>query len=332
MRVSRASGLVVGDWPARPEVTALLEGAGAVLAWDVLADDPVPAARIDDPARAAEWLWEIYGSAAEEILGGGTEVDVPAAGDWRVRAACRTVAQLDWAHAWWPASTTAGVPALDPVVRQAERAVAVSTVEHLLDDQDAVSRALAEVVSFDTPDAELSERVAALAEDHGVVLSPVVPGRAAYALAAGAGSSAGTTVLTGSSIVDWTLVPAGVVDAAAAAEWSVVRRQGATVLEVAVAPGPAPGPRLAARFDEIDVALDEIDGLGRLTGSAPVPATVLLLPPDRRVVTVYAPDFAAPTEVTAPAPGAEASRAAIIAYARSRVGASTATVTERTAR
>ena len=89
------------------------------------------------------------------------------------------------------------------------------------------------------------------------------------------------------------------------------------------------GPRLAARFDEIDVALDEIDGLGRITGSAPVPATVLLLPPDRRVVTVYAPDFAAPAE---PEPGAEARRAAILAYARSRVGAAEATITERTAR
>jgi hypothetical protein len=330
MRVARSAGLVVGDWPVRPEVTAVLEGAGAVLAWDVLAGDAVPAARVDDPVRAAEWLWEIYGSAADGILGEASEVDVPAGGDWRVRDACRTVAQLDWARAWWPASATTGVPALDPVVLRAERAVAVSTVEHLLDDQDAVTRALAMVTSFDTPDPELSDRIAALAEDYGVVLSPPVAARTAYALAAGGpGSSSGTTVLTGSSTVDWTLVPAGVVDAAAPVEWSVVRRQGTTVLEVAVEPGPAPGPRLAARFDEIDVALDEIDGLGRITGSAPVPATVLLLPPDRRVVTVYAPDFAAPAE---PEPGAEARRAAILAYARSRVGAAEATITERTAR
>ncbi|TDV57827.1 hypothetical protein [Actinophytocola oryzae] len=334
MRVTRSPGLVVGDWPAGPETVAVLEAAGAVLAWDVLADDAVPAARVDDPERAAEWLWEVYGDAADGILGGAAEVDVPPAGDWRVRDACRVVAQLDWARAWWPASATAGVPALDPVVLEAERAVAVSTVEHLLDDRDAVTRALASVVSADHADPELSalaERVGALAEDYGVVLARAeARDRSAFALAAGGTAGrGGTTVFTGSSTVDWTLLPAGVVDAAAPAEWAVVRRQGVTLLEVSVSPGPAPGARLAARFGEVDVALDEVDGLGRITGSTRVPATVLLLPADRRVVTVYAPDFAVPVE---PAPGAEARRAAVIAYARARVGSPGATLTERTAR
>jgi hypothetical protein len=334
MRVSRSAGggsVVVGDWPEQPEVVALLEGAGAVLAWDVLAGDAVPAARVDDPERAAEWLWEIYGDAADGILGGAEEVDVTAAGDRRVRDACRTVAQLNWARAWWPASASAGVPALDPVVLHAELAVATSTVEHLLDDPDAVARALDSVVSSGMPtDPELAERVGALAEDYGVALSPAaVPERSAFALAAGGAGSTGTTVLAGSSTVDWTLVPTGVVDAAAPAEWAVVRRQGTTVLEVSVAPGPRPGPRLAARFAEVDVALDAVDGLGRLTGSAPVPPTVLLLPPDRRAVTVYAPGFAEPAT---PDPGAEARRAAIIAYARARTGSPEATLTERTAR
>ena len=49
-----------------------------MLAWDVLAGDAVPAARIHDPARAAEWLWEVYGSAAEDILGGVLDVTVAA--------------------------------------------------------------------------------------------------------------------------------------------------------------------------------------------------------------------------------------------------------------
>jgi hypothetical protein len=334
MRVSRSAGgvvIVVGDWPEQPEVVALLEGAGAVLAWDVLAGAAVPAARVDEPERAADWLWEIYGDAADGILGGAEEVDEAPAGDGRVRDACRTVAQLNWAQVWWPASATAGVPALDPVVLHAERAIALSTVEHLLDDQDAVARAMDSVVSLDTAaHPELAERVRALAEDYGVVLAPAAaPVRSAYALAAGGAGSAGTTVLTGSSTVDWTLVPTGVVDAAAPAEWAVVRRQGTTVLEVSVAPGPRLGPRLAARFAEVDVTLDAVDGMGRLTGSAPVPPTVLLLPPDRRAVTVYAPGFAEPTT---PDPGAEARRAAIIAYARSRAGSPAATLTERTAR
>jgi hypothetical protein len=327
--VSTSDGLVVGDWPAWPEVTAMLEASGAVLAWDVLADDTVPAARIHDPARAAEWLWEVYGAAAEDILGGVRDVTVPEDGDWSVRDACRTVAQLDWALAWWPASATAGVPALDPVVLRAERALSLSTVEHLLDDQGAVERALGSVTLPAEPD--LAGRVAALAEDYGIDLSPApARGRSGFALAAGGGhGGTGTTVLTGTSTVDWTLVPAGSVDAAAPAEWAVVRRDGATVLDVSVAPGPRPEGPLSARFGEVDVTLDGVDGLGRVAGSAPVPASVLLLPPDRRAVIVYAPGFAEPV---APEPGADARRAAVIAYARSRVGSPSATLTERTAR
>ncbi|MEU4762140.1 hypothetical protein AB0H12_02720 [Actinosynnema sp. NPDC023794] len=332
MRVTRESDLVVGDWPTSPEVVALLEGSGASLAWDVLADAAVPAARVHDPERASEWLWEVYGDAAEAILGGAAEVEVPGDGDWRVRDACRRVAQLNWARAWWPASVTAGVPALDPAVLHAERAVAVSTVEHLLDDPDAVGRALAPVVPLDVSDpalAALAERVAELAEDYGVELRPAeVPSRAGFALAAGGVDGGGVTALSGSSAVDWALVPHGVVDAAAPARWAVVRRQGSTVLEVSVVPGPTPGPRLAARFGEVEVTL-EVDATGWLTGSAPVSAAVLLLPPDRRALTVYAPDFAEPT---APDPDAGPRRAAIISYARSRIGSPTSTVTERTAR
>ncbi|HYQ69241.1 hypothetical protein [Actinophytocola sp.] len=328
MRVSTSDGLVVGDWPAWPEVTAVLEAAGVVLAWDVLAGDAVPAARVHDPARAAGWLWEIYGSAAGDILAGARDVTVPAAGDWSVRDACRTVAQLDWAQAWWPASVAAEVPALDPVVLRAEHVLALSGVEHLLDDPGAVERALGSVALPTDPD--LAGRLSALAADHGIDLSPApTPARAGFALAAGADTRGGTTVLTGTSTVDWTLVPAGAVDAAAPAEWAVVRREGATVLDVSVVPGPRPGGPLAARFGDVEVTLGEADGLGRVTGSAPVPASVLTLPPDRRVVVVYAPGFAVPA---APAPGAAARQAAVIAYARFRVGSPSATLTERTAR
>ncbi|MEV8437611.1 hypothetical protein AB0425_09595 [Actinosynnema sp. NPDC051121] len=335
MRVARGSEVVVGEWPASPEVVALVECSGALLAWDVLADDPVPAARVHDPVRASEWLWEVYGEAADAVLGGASEVEVPGPGDWRVRDACRRVAQLNWARAWWPASVTAGVPALDPVVLRAELAVAVSAVEHLLDDPDAVERALAAAVALDVPTADpevdaVAGRLVALAEDYGVELAPAeLPSRAGFALAAGGSGATATTALSGSSTVDWSWTPHGAVDAAAPADWAVVRRQGRTVLEVSVVPGPTPGVRLAARFGDVEVALDGVDEAGRLTGSAPVSAAVLLLPPERRVLTVYAPDFAEPV---APDPDAGARRAAIIAYARSRVGSPTATVTERTAR
>ncbi|MDU0288594.1 hypothetical protein [Saccharothrix longispora] len=326
MRVTRGRTLVVGDWPELPERTALVEAAGAVLAWDVLVDGP-PAARVDDPERAADWLWEVYGDAAADVLGGADEVDVPVGGDLPVRDACRVLAQLTWARAWWPASAAAGVPALDPVLLAAERAVATSAAEHLLDDPDATARAVAEVVG-DVPDPGLALRVAELAEDCGVVRDPA-PTRSSHALAAGVtGPRAGVTVLSGLFPVDWALVPQGAVDAAAPVEWAVVRRQGGTFLDVTVVAGPG-RTRLAARFAGVDVPLDSTDDLGRVTGSAPVPASLLLLPADRRVPAVYAPGFAEPAP---PAPDAEERRAAILAYARSRAGSPTATLTERAAR
>ncbi|GAB2977804.1 hypothetical protein [Saccharothrix stipae] len=340
MRVARGTDIVVGDWPTSPEVAALLECSGALLAWDVLADDALPAARVHDPERASEWLWEVYGEAADGILGGAAEVEVPGPGDGRVRDACRRAAQLNWAEAWWPASVTAGVPPLDPVLLHAELVVALSTVEHLLDDPDGVERALRSAVSLDVPTSDpdvgaLAEQVIALAEDYGVALAPAeVPSRAGFALAAGGVGPGGTTALTGTSTVDWTLVPHGAVDAAAPARWAVVRRRGSTVLEVSVVPGPRPGARLAARFDLVEVALDGVDEAGWITGSTPVSAAVLLLPPQRRVLTVYAPDFADPAALdpTAPDPGAEPRRAAIISYARSRTTSPAATLTERRAR
>jgi hypothetical protein len=195
---------------------------------------------------------------------------------------------------------------------------------------------LASVVSLAVPTSDpeldaLAGRVAALAEDYGVELRPVeAPTRSGFALAAGGGDTAGgVTALSGASTVDWALVPHGVADAAAPARWAVVRREGRTVLEVSVVPGPTPGPRLAARFGDVEVALDGVDAAGWLIGSSPVSAAVLLLPPDRRVLTVHAPGFAEPA---APDPDAGPRRAAIISYARSRIGSPTATTTERTAR
>lgn len=326
MRIHRdGPEILAGQWPPRPERTALVEARGAMLTWDVLAGDAVPAARIDDRDRAAEWLWEIYGAdAATGILGDATEVAVPADGDWRIRDACRIVAQLGWIEAWWPASTT--VPAVSQALLRAERAVTVGDIEHLLDDDEAVERALA---AAGLTASTMDERLAALAEDYGIVLrEAAVASQAEFALAAGGRAwSPGVTVLSGTSIVDWALVPSGVVDAAADAEWAVVRSEGTTYVEVAVTLVPGSQPRLAARFGEVDVQLEHTDDYGRLTGRAPVPATVLLQPA-RRVLTVYAPDFARPAESDQDGP---ARQAAIIAYARSRPDSPSATYTERMA-
>jgi hypothetical protein len=331
MRIERnGTEILVGDWPPHPEQTALLETRGALLAWDVLSDNAVPAARVHNEAQAADWLWEIYGTAAAEILGGAAEVTVTVDGDSHLRETRRVLAQLGWVEAWWPASQTAGVPAVDQDLLLAERAVATSEVEHLLDDEDATERALSAAAPVDAFAARLEE----LAEDYGVVLREAfASSQVDFALAAGGDRpggdrSVGVTVLSGRHPVDWALVPSGVVDAAADAEWAVVRSQGSTYLEVAVPLVTRAQPNLAARFGQVDVQLDQADGFGRLTGRAPVPPTVLLLPPAQRVLTVYAPDFARPGQTADDSP---ARREAIIAYARSRAGLAAATVTDRLA-
>ncbi|AXB44466.1 hypothetical protein [Amycolatopsis albispora] len=188
MRVSRAGDLVVGEWPRRPESAARLVVSGAVLAWDVLADSPIPAARVHDPELASEWLWEIYGRATKDILAGATEVTVPVGGDWRVRVACRAVAQLNWAETWWPA----GVPALHLATLRAERAIQLSIVEHLLDESGAVIRALAALTPGVHP--ELLDRLVVLAENYGVTLPAGI---------VRAPAAAGPRP----SIVDWTRLP-----------------------------------------------------------------------------------------------------------------------------
>jgi hypothetical protein len=301
-----------------PEQTALLEARGATLCWDVLTDGP-PVVEVHDDRAAADWLWELDDDAT----------------------ALRTVAYLGWARAWWPASAVAGVPPLDPALLAAELAVATAAVDHLLDDADAVERAVAAAADAvhplaalaDDPDlgaraTELAARLADLADDHGIALptalpEPVtpVPSRSGFALAAGGTVGEDVVVLRGSSPVDWALVPQGAVDAAADATWAVVRRGGESVLEVSV---PGTGVPLLARFGPLDVALDE-----RGEGAVPVPATVLFLPAAQRMLTVYSPGFAVPD---APEdPDAPARRAAIVAMAKARRTAPDATLTERAA-
>jgi hypothetical protein len=297
-----------------PEQTALLEARGATLYWDVLTDGP-PVVEVHDDQAAADWLWELDDDAT------------PA----------RTLAYLVWARAWWPASAVAGVPPLDPALLAAELAVATAAVDHLLDDEEAVERAVAAAAGAVHPLAtltadpdlgdratELAARLADLADDHGITLPdpvPPAPSRSGFALAAGGAAGQDVVVLRGSSAVDWALVPQGAVDAAADATWAVVRRGGESVLEVSV---PGTGVPLRARFGPLDVALDE-----QGAGAVPVSASVLLLPAAQRVLTVYAPGFATPD---APGdPDAPARRAAIVAMARARLTAPDATLTERAA-
>ncbi|MFB9908503.1 hypothetical protein [Allokutzneria oryzae] len=321
--------ILVGVAPEHPEQTALLEARGALLHWDVLSDAVVPAARIYDAARAADWLWEIYGlDTATAILDGAHTVEA-SPGESPVRDAARTVAHLTWAEAWWPASAIAEVPPLDDHVLRAEKAVATGAIDHLLDDEEATERALTAAVRVD----EFADQLAELADNYGITLSDKVsstPSREDFALAASGGIEAdGVVVMRGTSPVDWALLPHAVLDAAADAAWTVHRRDGQSILQVSVprAPAAQAQPRLAARFGPVEFPLEYLPRtvIGRTT----LAPAALLLPAAQRTLTVYAPDFAG--DQPQPDPGAAARRTAIIARARARVGASDATVTERSA-
>ena len=362
LRVAHSpEAILVGTVPAHPEQTALVEARGATLCWTAPADSALPSALIHDANRATDWLWEIYGTeAAAAILAHGPGEDeaelspTGAGAESRVLEAARALAHLTWAECWWPASTLADVAPLELPLLRAEKAIAAGAIEHLLDDDEAVERALAAAVDavhrlaqlsadpdLGTRAQDVADRLRELAEDYGTELpepAPVVPpDRTMFALAAGDGGTAdGIVVSRGSSSVDWTLVPQGTVDAAAEASWAVVRRDGASVVEATVPRAPEPAGAaptrspLAARFGPVEFPLEPADS-GEVTGRAPLPAAVLLLPAAERTLTVYAPDFAPADAVAQTGPEVTARRAAIVTGARARLTAPTATLAERVA-
>jgi hypothetical protein len=325
-------GIRVGVRPPHPERTALLEARGAWLFWDVLDQQPHPAAEIFDARAAADWLWEMYGpDAAAAVLEDAARVET--AWESPVLDAARDLAHLRWAEAWWPASYAAGIPALPGGLLRAEIAWRASGTEHLLDDEAAVERALSAVdlgalEAFEGAGA-LRSNLADLAEDYGAEpVRRVAPQPEDYALAAGGDHVEGRTLASGSTPVDWGRVRQGRVDAAAEAHWKLVRRSGdlVVVVEVPAAPGTDRGP-LGARIGgaALDVRLDlRYDpSTNTYTGETDVPQGFLMLRAAERRVEVHEPGLSEAVPVER--------HAAIIAYARGRLTAPDATVTERAA-
>ncbi|WP_243229722.1 hypothetical protein [Microbacterium sp. CIAB417] len=334
--------------PAEPFTTALIEARGALLAWSV-PPGRFPDAVVHAPDQAAEWLADVYGpgvAAAVADVDRRTEASAePAAivlGDSaELTGPVRTLALLGWAARWWPAGGS--VPALDTGLLAAEIALAAHRVDHLLDDEEATERALAEAA--DAPSAlervparfageaeALSAALSDLAEDHGVVLRPVAAARDSWALAAGGSVSAasGVEIAHGSAPVSWADVAPQSVAADAEATWSLRHVGGQAVLTVEVAPVPGADPAdLRARFGPeergIDVRL-EVDGTV-LRGSTEVPASVALLPIEERVLWVRDVRM---TSVPGPAESPEARQAAL-AYAAGRRTDPEASLAERTA-
>lgn len=321
-----ATAILVGDRPPHPERTMLVEARGALLYWDALDLRAHPAAEVFDARAAGDWLWEVYGP--EALTGAGTM-----ATEWEspVLDAARTLAFLHWAAAWWPASRAAGIPALPAGLLRAETAWYTAGLEHLLDDDAAVERALAEVdlstlVSYPEA-ADLAAGIADLADSYGVALRNTTRLQPEdWALAAG-GAEEGLAVASGSAPIDWSLVPARTLDAAGEATWRFEHRSGAWILNVAAPAAPDAVPAaLTAVVDTAEVPLRLDPGTGAFTGEAPAP-----------------PDFAMrlgggnPIQVRAPGYTADRSedraerRAALIAFARDRLASPDATLTEQAA-
>lgn len=321
-----ATAILVGDRPPHPERTMLVEARGALLYWDALDLRAHPAAEVFDARAAGDWLWEVYGP--EALTGAGTM-----ATEWEspVLDAARNLAFLHWAGAWWPASHAAGIPALPAGLLRAETAWYTAGLEHLLDDDAAVERALAEVdlgtlVSYPEA-ADLAAGIADLADSYGVALRDTARLRPEdWALAAG-GAEEGLAVASGSAPIDWSLVPARTLDAAGEATWRFESRSGAWVLGVSVPAAPDAVPaQLTAVIDTVEVPLRLDSGTGTFTGEAPAPPDFAMRLGGGRPIQVQAPGYAADRSEDR----AER-RAALIAFARDRLASPDATLTERAA-
>ncbi|WP_223622271.1 hypothetical protein [Microbacterium sp. EST19A] len=333
----------LGTPQGAPFLTAIVEASGALLHWDPTAGVASPDADIDDVAAASGWLADIYGAAVSDAVRAGGDaaaVDVDP-DDPRLVDAVLRLGHLAWARAWWPAG--ARIPALDPALLAAEVAVASHTVSHLLDDDDAVERALQDAADAGTALAALSEVLAAegaelsgalaeLADDHGVDLLPATTRRAEWALAAGGAgpSPAGIEVASGTAPIRWTDVPAQTVDAEGEARWSLRQRGGGTTLRVEVpAVDRATTESLRARFGPgdtaVEVALARV--ADRFEGEAVVVASLVFLPAHERTLWVRDP-------VLAPSPGAPESaddRERTLQFATLRLHAPHASLAERAA-
>ncbi|THV21716.1 hypothetical protein [Glycomyces paridis] len=338
--IERSGDLIrIGSRPPHPERTALVEARGALLLWDVLDRSPHPAAEIHDLALAADWLWEVYGP----YLTYGFELGVTSFTTEEaspVLDAARALAHLHWAEAWWPASHETGVPALAPGLLRAETAWRTSAVEHLLDDVEAVERALTGIdlaalttlAGHPILGAEaraLAASVEGLAEDHGITLEHE-PQRVQsdWALAAGGSESGDLVLASGTDAVDWALMPQGLADAAAEATWTATMRAGTLTLAVTLPAAPdARDLPLTARIAGLDLPLS-LDG-DTFTGDIEAPQGFMMLPAADRTLQVFAPGFALPAPSD---PEAADRRAAILAFAAERLADPAASLTERAAR
>ncbi|MGK8521162.1 hypothetical protein ACRS6B_06185 [Nocardia asteroides] len=271
VRIRRRDGLWIiapHDAPTVVDDTAgvdvlVLEVAGGHLTWSLLAGELTPAAVIDDPVSAQEWIWAVYGPevslALDEARDGETEYRAePALPNLAARA--WRLGYARWAARWWPASTLDGIAPLD---------------ERLLEDEIAALNEECDLI-VDGADAVAEERTAA-----GIL------GRAEdYALAAGPAAVLAPRALVlarGTTGWDWNRCPPGLLDASErAVSWEVVRDAGVTMVRVSAVAAPLsatdvpahlrPRAGISTGADAVDVPLIRDGELWQAEATAPAGA------------------------------------------------------------
>lgn len=285
MKLVAEQGLWTAGPPvAAPPAVAVLEVAGAVLAWTV--DEPAgPAQLTFTEVTEADWLWRVTGEqghvAVVTALQGvaadpGAVIEVaeleptPAA-----LAPLRRIALGHWLRRWWPASVRDGIVELDIALLDAELAVLTAAAQDFFTegtlDSDITGllrphrKPLAtHLRSGDPRVIELVESCAELA-DWPDVAEPLSADRHRddYALAAGAVNASRTGVIaSGSASISWGAVPPRVFDAAEdTVDWfiSADGNGGAVASVRTVLSAPAGGIAVRLRCGDVaaDSSLDE---------------------------------------------------------------------------
>lgn len=296
MKLIAESGLwTVGAQVAAPPAVAVLEVAGAVLAWTV--DDPGAAAQLTfTDVAAADWLWRVTGERGhvaviealrDRAADPQASVDIPDLELSRqVLAPLRRLALGHWLRRWWPASVRDGIADLDIAVLDAELAVLTGAaqeffgVDTLDSDIEALLRPHRDALFAHLRDGD--PRVAALVESCLELLDwsesteheAVSPDRRRddYALAAGGQTSHTDAIGAGSASISWSAVPPAVFDAAEdTVNWSVRGDgSGGAVAEVrALLSASAAGVPVQLRSGDV-TATGALDDRGIATLTLPI--------------------------------------------------------------
>ncbi|KAF0849365.1 hypothetical protein [Nocardia caishijiensis] len=257
IRLDRADGVltvVPGDGPLVTDALApldamVLEVVGGHLSWSILDDRRLPAAVLDDPEGALDWLWAVYGESAALAVADGVDGEhaaEPARPD--LVASLRRLAYAHWASRWWPASMVDGIPALDTSLLDEEIRQLTAICEMVLADSELVGLAPVDLGQGDPSARQAGSDPGADQADSGSATSRRPDqfrgdssARAEdYALAAGGERPGdGLIVAHGSGDWDWRRCPPGLLDTGAdALSWTVTRTSGVSTARVTVVAAP----------------------------------------------------------------------------------------------